>query len=74
MDGYCNLHSRDGCTLCDECDHESASHLHVDSTKDQRVIDYIYANSTCWAENVCRECSPSRAAIADGLAALPATA
>jgi hypothetical protein len=44
MPGYCNLHDRDDCTLCDECDHDTTSHIES------------YDHPTCWAESVCLAC------------------
>ena len=59
LTNFCNLHGRDDCTLCDECGHED--HLWApgyEAAGDKATADFIYANATCWAENICRECAP----------------
>jgi hypothetical protein len=54
----CNLHNRTDCTLCDECDHEANAHVNA---HDQAapLSDFIFANATCWAENICLACNPT---------------
>lgn len=54
----CDLHDRDNCTLCDECSHEGAAHV---NGHDQAppLSAFIFANATCWAENICLTCNPT---------------
>ena len=57
--GYCDLHQRENCTLCDECGHQD--HLWApgyEAAGDKATADFIYEHATCWAENICRECAP----------------
>jgi hypothetical protein len=49
---------------CDECGHGLGStdtHLWAPGFEESNpaAAEYIYAQATCWAEHICRECSPS---------------
>ena len=55
---YCSLHERQDCTLCDECNHDTKAHLNGHD-QDPALAAYIFANATCWAENICLECNPT---------------
>lgn len=57
MIDFCNLHQRIACTLCDECGHEQAEHLNGHAEQ-PAVAEFIFANATCWAENICKACDP----------------
>lgn len=60
---------------CDECDHASNAHLWAPTYEALGVpaaSEFIYDQATCWAENICRECSP--ALHAQALALVPAEA
>jgi hypothetical protein len=46
---------------CDECGHGASSHYWAPALP-RAASELVYATATCWAENVCRECSPERAA------------
>lgn len=58
LSGWCSLHSRIDCDLCDECGHPAADHI---NGHDQAgpARDIIFERPTCWAENVCRQCRPA---------------
>lgn len=51
---------------CDECGHgvgSTDSHLWAPALEDRQsprpdVARFVYDHSTCWAENICRVCSP----------------
>lgn len=46
--GFCDLHGRDACTLCDECGHDALRHEPAPSWR-----------ATCWSESRCDDCSPT---------------
>lgn len=52
---YCNLHARYDCDLCDECGHDGRDHVNAWAV-DEVMRPAIFANATCWAENVCFVC------------------
>ena len=60
---YCNLHDRVDCSLCDECGHDVTSHIDAWASE---ASWFVYANATCWAESICRECDPTAFATATG--------
>lgn len=67
---FCDLHQRADCRLCDECGHEA--HLWAPAYEvagQPAVAEFIYANATCWAENICGECDPELHAQALALVA-----
>ena len=71
---WCNLHSRFDCTLCDDCGHEGDAHTNAWDQQQVGAIlaaEYIFAQATCWGENICATCRPDLAAQAGTLAALP---
>jgi hypothetical protein len=53
--GWCDLHHRLACTLCDECGHEQAQHINGHD-KSGGDAEFVFANATCWAESICRDC------------------
>lgn len=57
---------------CDECDHAGNGHLWAPAFEAAapEAARFIYNQATCWAENICRECSP--ALHAQTLALVPA--
>jgi hypothetical protein len=58
--------------LCDECSHTGHDHLWAPAvgTVNPQAELFIYEHATCWAENICRLCSPELHARV--LAMLPA--
>ncbi len=61
--GYCELHKRWDCTLCDECGHDSTVHINA-WFYDEAERRVIFDNATCWAENICLTCVRESAAAA----------
>lgn len=56
---WCDLHQRADCTLCDECGHDE--HLWAPALEAlgyQHAAQLVYAEATCWAENICATCAP----------------
>lgn len=49
---------------CDECGHGvglAGTHLWApgaEAAGSEAAAEFIYSNATCWAEHICRECSP----------------
>lgn len=56
--GYCELHQRIDCDLCDECGHGPADHLNGHDLP-AYAARLVFDHATCWAENVCRSCDPA---------------
>jgi hypothetical protein len=59
---------------CDECHHKGTSHLNAWAEREagrEEAAEYIFAQATCWAENICQECQPAlhNDALARGLGA-----
>jgi hypothetical protein len=43
---------------CDECQHPGTEHINAHAEAPE-VAEFIFANATCWSENICKACNPA---------------